>query len=87
MDKQDIRQFSQDELRFFFVENNFPKYRANQVYEWIWKHYQLDFDLMSNLPIDLRELLKKRFVFNKIVFLFPLLRFLQRNMRGTIRQL
>jgi len=69
MDKQDIRQFSQKELRLFFIENNFPKYRANQVYEWIWKHYQLDFDLMTNLPIDLRELLKKRFVFNQISIL------------------
>ena len=55
MDKQDIRQFSQNELSLFFIENNFPKYRANQVYEWIWKHYKLDFDF------HLKPLLKTKY--------------------------
>ena len=35
-----------------------PKFRAKQIYEWIYKKNAKSFDEMSNLPKDIREYLK-----------------------------
>ena len=36
-DKKNIRSLDLDQLKDFFVKNNEPKFRAKQVYEWLWK--------------------------------------------------
>lgn len=59
--KKDIRGVSKEELEFFFSAHNRPKFRADQVYEWLWKKHQLDFNAMSNLPLSDRELLNNYF--------------------------
>ena len=38
-----------------------PKFRAKQIYEWIYKKNAKSFDEMSNLPKDIREDLKGEF--------------------------
>ena len=38
-----------------------PKFRAKQIYEWIYKKNAKSFDEMSNLPKDIREDLKDEF--------------------------
>lgn len=38
-----------------------PKFRAKQIYEWIYKKNTKSFDEMSNLPKDIRENLKGEF--------------------------
>ena len=38
-----------------------PKFRAKQIYEWIYKKNAKSFDEMSNLPKDIREYLKGEF--------------------------
>ena len=38
-----------------------PKFRAKQIYEWIYKKNAKSFDEMSNLPKDIREDLKSEF--------------------------
>ncbi|TWO16998.1 23S rRNA (adenine(2503)-C(2))-methyltransferase RlmN [Campylobacter lanienae] len=38
-----------------------PKFRAKQIYEWIYKKNAKSFDEMSNLPKDVRENLKGEF--------------------------
>lgn len=38
-----------------------PKFRAKQIYEWIYKKNAKSFDEMSNLPKDIRENLKGEF--------------------------
>ena len=35
--KRDIRKSSLEELIEIFKELNEPKFRAKQVYEWLWK--------------------------------------------------
>lgn len=39
-----------------------PVFRAKQIMEWVFKHYELDPDRMLNLPLKLRNELKDRFV-------------------------
>lgn len=43
-----------------------PKFRAKQIFEWIYKKNAHEFDEMTNLPLDLREDLKREFYFNPL---------------------
>ena len=47
--------FSLPELEAFLADLGQPKFRARQVWEWIYKRYVADFDAMTNLPKPLRE--------------------------------
>lgn len=38
-----------------------PRFRARQVWEWVWRHLSFDFSAMTNLPQRLREDLEKRY--------------------------
>jgi len=64
IEKQNIRALSQEELTEFFLANGEKKFRAKQVFEWVWKKSFTSFDNMSNISKDTRELLKKYFYFN-----------------------
>ncbi|WP_096017376.1 23S rRNA (adenine(2503)-C(2))-methyltransferase RlmN [Campylobacter lanienae] len=45
-----------------------PKFRAKQIYEWIYKKNAKSFDEMSNLPKDIRENLKGEFQIDPLSF-------------------
>ncbi|TAF43905.1 MAG: 23S rRNA (adenine(2503)-C(2))-methyltransferase RlmN [Sphingobacteriales bacterium] len=64
--KQDIRSFSLENLRKAFSMMGEKNFRANQVYEWLWKKSSHSFDEMSNLSKELREKLAQNFVINAI---------------------
>lgn len=59
--QQNIRLLSLEELTHHFVEIGEKKFRAKQVWEWIWQKHAKGFDEMSNLSVDLRGHLKDRF--------------------------
>ena len=61
MKKKDIRELSLDDLVRFFIGIGESKFRAKQVYEWLWKKSAYSFDEMSNLSKKLRETLKESF--------------------------
>lgn len=46
-----------DEMTEFVTENGFPKFRAKQIYDWLYKNVT-DFDNMRNIPADLKAFLK-----------------------------
>ena len=60
----DIRSISLHELNKFVVNNNFPKYRSSQIFNWINKSSVKSYDDMTNLPKSLIELLKVNFRLN-----------------------
>lgn len=53
----DIKSMTLDELTEFVTENGFPKFRAKQIYDWLYKNVT-DFDYMRNIPADLKAFLK-----------------------------
>lgn len=61
VEQQNIRQFSLPELEDYFLQIGEKKFRAKQVYEWIWQKNAQSFDDMSNLGIALREKLTQNF--------------------------
>ena len=62
--KKDIRTLNRLQIEEFFTLNNKPKFRANQVYEWLWKHRVLDFSLMTSISLEDRTLLNSNFSIN-----------------------
>lgn len=62
----DIRQVSKDDLKKKFSDHKKPLYRANQLYNWLWKYNTHDFDKMSNLPKDDIKFLKLNYHINSI---------------------
>lgn len=79
-EKRDIRKLKLDELKEFFVQHNEKPFRAQQVYEWLWKKSAKDFDQMTNLSLPVRELLNNYFTINHI-----LVDTMQRSADGTIK--
>jgi 23S rRNA (adenine2503-C2)-methyltransferase len=60
----DIRSISLEQLNKFVEKNNFPLYRSNQIFNWINKSSVKSFDDMTNLPMNLIDLLKENFRLN-----------------------
>lgn len=78
--KRDIRKLKLEELKAFFVEKGDKAFRAQQVYEWLWKKSAKSFDQMTNISLETREMLKENFVINHIK-----VDNMQRSSDGTIK--
>lgn len=59
--KQNIRDFSLEEMKSALVEKGEKAFRAKQLYEWLWKKSARSFDEMTNLSKPLRNLLETHF--------------------------
>jgi 23S rRNA (adenine2503-C2)-methyltransferase len=60
--QRNIRHLSPEELNEFFQGIGEPKFRARQVWEWIWQKHAHHIDDMSNLSKATREKLKEQFI-------------------------
>ncbi|MCC7246813.1 MAG: 23S rRNA (adenine(2503)-C(2))-methyltransferase RlmN, partial [Saprospiraceae bacterium] len=60
---RDIRSLSLAELETVFAEWGEPRFRAKQVYEWLWAKAAQDYEQMSNVSKNLRERLRQEFTF------------------------
>lgn len=78
--KQDIRSLCKEKLAEYFAQMGQPKFRVDQVHEWLWIRAAKDFDQMTNLPLSLREKMKQDFVINHIH-----VDEMQRSTDGTIK--
>lgn len=65
-EKKSIRALSKEELQEVIVEMGEKKFRANQVYEWLWKKNAGSFEEMTNLSVTLRESLENDFYIDRI---------------------
>ena len=63
---KNLRDSSLAELEEMMAKLGEPKYRAKQVYEWIWQKSSGDINDMSNLPKALREKLSAEFTIPKV---------------------
>jgi 23S rRNA (adenine2503-C2)-methyltransferase len=60
--KKNIRQLSLNELELYFEGLGEKKFRAKQVYEWLWLKQVQQFDAMTNLSKELRTKLSDNFI-------------------------
>lgn len=62
VEKQNVRHLSLQQLEQYFVAAGEPKFRAKQVYEWIWQKHARSFEDMSNLGKALRVKLDEQYL-------------------------
>lgn len=58
-----IRHLPYTDIERWVLENGEKKFRAKQLYEWIWKKHANGFDAMTNLSKDFRQQLNENFSF------------------------
>ncbi|MBK7957495.1 MAG: 23S rRNA (adenine(2503)-C(2))-methyltransferase RlmN [Bacteroidetes bacterium] len=78
--KANIRNLSLDEISQILIAQGESKFRAKQVYEWIWQKSATDFSDMTNLSKDLRDKLSEGFEFKEISE-----HMIQKSSDGTIK--
>ena len=78
--KQDIRALSKEQLMEFFTTHGDKAFRGKQVYEWLWKKGIHQFDDMTNLSLETRQLLNDAFSINHIE-----VDTMQRSSDGTLK--
>lgn len=64
--KRDLRNFSVEELSNILMEIGEAKFRAKQIYEWLWKKSARSIDEMTNLSKTLRQKLDELFVIRSL---------------------
>lgn len=67
MDKFELVGKNLDEIERFMLENNQSKFRAKQIYNWIYLKSVDSFEKMTDLSLETRELLKEKALFSKLV--------------------
>lgn len=75
-----IRTQSPEALESFFLSHGEKKFRANQVYEWLWKKYARSFGGMSNISLETRQLLEEHFTLPAVA-----VNSVQKSSDGTIK--
>ncbi len=78
--KRDIRKLTLEELKTFFVQQGDKPFRATQVYEWLWIKAAKNFEQMTNISLETRNVLAQHFVINHIK-----VDKMQRSTDGTIK--
>jgi 23S rRNA (adenine2503-C2)-methyltransferase len=63
---KDIREISLPDIEVIFASWNEPRFRAKQLYEWLWAKSVTDWETMTNLSKDLRNRLKAEFTLNTL---------------------
>ncbi len=66
MDKLDIKNFSEEELKNFLQKEGQEPFRARQIFCWIYQRGIEDFSSMSDLSRQLRQALNKNFSFSAL---------------------
>jgi len=59
--KNNIKNYNLEELQKIVEDLGEKKYRAEQIFNWIYKENVTSFDEMANLPLSLREKLKENY--------------------------
>jgi len=63
---KNLRHASLEEIQALMADWGEPRFRATQIYEWIWKKHAGDIDTMTNLSRSLRDQLRETFFIPKV---------------------
>ena len=63
---KNIYDYTLEEFEDYFLSINEKKFKAIQIYEWIYKKRVKDFDSMSNIKIDTLNKIKEEFEFGNL---------------------
>jgi 23S rRNA (adenine2503-C2)-methyltransferase len=66
IERQFIHGLFLSELQEWLLQEGEQKFRAKQIWEWLYHHHVEHWDAMNNLPKSLREKLDQRFMFHAL---------------------
>ncbi|MFA5669038.1 MAG: 23S rRNA (adenine(2503)-C(2))-methyltransferase RlmN [Balneolaceae bacterium] len=78
--KTDLKSLTKSELFEFCKELGLPRYRTDQIFQWLYEKGASNFEEMTNLPKDLRAKLDEIAIINRIELTQQ-----QRSTDGTIK--
>ena len=78
--KPDIKNLTLEEIISFCSQHNLPKFRAKQIWEWLWKKCANSFEEMTSLSKEIRKLLHEHFSIKNIK-----IHNAERSLDGTIK--
>src|SRR5690554_599047 len=78
--KTDLKSLTKSELFEFCKELGLPRYRTDQIFQWLYEKGASNFEEMTNLPKDLRTNLDEIAFINRIELTQQ-----QRSTDGTIK--
>ncbi|MCK9408194.1 MAG: 23S rRNA (adenine(2503)-C(2))-methyltransferase RlmN [Bacteroidetes bacterium] len=81
MAKLNLKGLSQSAIERYVVSIGEPKYRAAQIYQWLYKYRESSFEDMTNLPVPLRQKLSESAEIEQ----FPVSTFQTSKMDGTVK--
>lgn len=64
-----LKDFNLAEMQEYFIKLGTSAFRGKQVFNWIYNNYANDFDVMTNIPISLRNKLKDAAKLNSLKLL------------------
>ncbi len=70
--KENIRDLNVSQIGEFLISVGEKKFRAGQIYEWLWKKGVTDFGQMTNIPSGLREKLNELFFIDGVNISFKI---------------
>lgn len=65
MEKVNFYNFTHEKLRQFLVEKDYPRFRSDQLFRWIYGQKHIDFMTMTNIAKSVRQEFSDLFVFNR----------------------
>ena len=78
--KKDIRSLTLEEIIRFCTKHSLPKFRAKQIWEWLWKKRANSFEEITSLSKEMRELFSNDFTINAVK-----IHKAERSLDGTIK--
>ncbi|MBL1213255.1 MAG: 23S rRNA (adenine(2503)-C(2))-methyltransferase RlmN [Ignavibacteriae bacterium] len=66
--KYELKGLTSDDLSEYLESIGEPKFRGQQIYNWVYDQLIFDFNKMKNLPLSLREKLEKTSTLNSLNF-------------------
>jgi len=66
LDKKFFYDLTLEDLETFFLDAELPKYRAKQIWLYVYKQGIVDFNLMTNLSLTLRKFLTDTFILERL---------------------
>ena len=78
--KKDIRDLTLEEILEFCSEHRLPKFRAKQIWEWLWQKRATSFKEITSLSKDIRKLFDANFSINPVK-----IHKAERSIDGTIK--
>ena len=66
MVQKQIKGLNLQEITRICEMNNFPTFRAKQLYHWMYRHGVNEVNQMNNIPKEMSELLSKEYQFKTL---------------------